>query len=169
MSQPPPPPSPAPGQPDRRALIEAFQDVVRAEQERSSPSVPAPGTPVRHGARALLFLTAAALLAILVTKPEWLFPRPPVEPPELVDASLRVRMYVEIGRIERFRADSGHLPASLTDAGVDTTGLTYAAEPDGYSLTGRNRGTSLTFRSGGDPKLFLGDSYKLVSDRRKAS
>jgi hypothetical protein len=76
-------------------------------------------------------------------------------------------MYVEITRLEKFRSDSGHPPATLREAGADTTGLVYAPEEDGYTLTGSNAGQSLTFRSGSDPRQFLGESYRQIAARRK--
>ena len=167
MSQTPPPSKPSSGPPDRRALLEAFQDVVRAEQQKSAEPARAPATPARHTARALLLLAAAVLVMIVVVKPRWLFARPEPETQALVEASLRVRMYVEISRIEHFHTDKGRLPTSLLEAGGDTTGLRYETAGDDYSVTGGNQGVSLTYRSGTDPREFLGDSYKQISARRR--
>lgn len=169
MTQTPPPaPNPTPGSPDRRALVQAFQEVVRSEQEkRFHPSVPEP-TASRRTARTVLLLAAAGLFVILVTQPRWLFPRPPEENPALSEASLRVRMFVEIDRVERFRADNGRLPRTLVEAGADTSGLTYTPAEGGYTLGGVNNGLSLTYRSGTPPREFLGDSYRLITQRGKS-
>jgi hypothetical protein len=169
MTQTPPPaPNPTPGSPDRRALVQAFQEVVRSEQEkRFHPSVPEP-TASRRTARTVLLLAAAGLFVILVTQPRWLFPRPPEETPALSEASLRVRMFVEIDRVERFRADNGRLPRTLVEAGADTSGLTYTPAEGGYTLGGVNNGLSLTYRSGTPPREFLGDSYRLITQRGKS-
>jgi hypothetical protein len=169
MAQTPPPaPNLTPGSPDRRALLQAFQDVVRSEQEkRSHPVAPEPSG-ARRTTRTVLLLAAAGLLVILVAQPRWLFPRPPEETPALSEASLRVRMFVEIDRVERFRADSGRLPRTLVEAGADTSGLTYTPVEGGYTLSGVNQGLSLTYRSGTPPREFLGDSYRLITQRGKS-
>jgi hypothetical protein len=160
-----PPPSRKPGVPDRQALLHAFQDVVRSEgQKNTRPPEP---TSSNRGHRAFLLLTAVGLLLVLVTRPAWLFPRPPAQTPALREASLRVRMFVEIDRVERFLADSGRLPRTLVEAGADTSGLSYTPAEGGYTLSGTNQGLSLTYRSGTPPREFLGDSYRMVRQQGK--
>ncbi len=154
------------GPPDRRALLEAFQDVVKSERDKRGGelrAVPA-SRPVFLFVMGLLLV---ALTAVLVSQPRWLFPGPPEETPALREASLRVRMYVEIERIEQFRAANGRYPASLLEAGGDTTALTYNTGPTGYSLTGQNRGATATFAAGSNPREFLGNSYQLIAQRRQ--
>jgi hypothetical protein len=149
-------------------LLQAFQDVVRSEQEKKShPSGPE-STASPRTTRTVLLLAAAGLLIILVAQPRWLFPRPPEETPALSEASLRVRMFVEIDRVERFRADSGRLPRTLVEAGADTSGLTYTPAEGGYTLSGVNNGLSLTYRSGTPPREFLGTSYRMITQRGKS-
>ena len=163
----PPAPPPPPGSPDRRALLQAFQDVVRTEQKKKSRPSRAESASTQRVARSVLLLATVGLLLTLVTQPSWLFPRPPEQTPALREASLRVRMYVEIDRVERFRVDSGRLPRTLVEAGADTSGLTYTPEEDEYTLSGVNNGLTLTYRSGTAPQEFLGDSYRLVTQRGK--
>jgi hypothetical protein len=162
-----PSPTPKPGATDRQALLRAFQDVVRTEQGKNSRAPTPEPTSSRRGTRAMLLLTAAGLLLVLVTRPAWLFPRPPKQTPALMEASLRVRMFVEIDRVERFLADSGRLPRTLVEAGADTSGLSYTPAEGGYTLSGRNQGLSLTYHSGSPPREFLGNSYQVVTQRGK--
>jgi hypothetical protein len=167
MPQSRPPRHSSPGSPDRRALAQAFQDVVRTEQGKQ-PKRPEPRLGSgRRGARPVLFLVAVGLLLTLLTQPRWLFRRPPEEPPALQEASLRVRMYVEIDRVERFRTESGRLPQTLLEAGADTSGLTYTPGEGGYTLRGVNNGLTLTYRSDMAPREFLGESYRLITQRGK--
>lgn len=168
MAKHPSSPRPNSGQPDRRALLEAFQNVVRDEKQKGAPHVKRPAPGAQTNGRLVLGALAVAFLGVLLLRPAWLFPTPEPETPALKEASLRVRMYVEISRIEKFRADSGHPPASLREAGADTTGLVYTVAEDGYTLTGSNAGQTLTFRSGGDPRQFLGESYRQIAARRKS-
>lgn len=167
MAEPTPPPAPAPsGQPDRRALLEAYQSVVKSEQERRvSEAQPRPVPSSGWG----FWITTAALIvtlaALLITQPAWMFNKPVEEPAAIVDASLRVRMFVEIERIERFRRDSARLPATLAEAGIPGDGLTYEPYDGGYTLTGANGPHALAYSSDTPPDSFLGDSYRLVRER----
>jgi hypothetical protein len=114
----------------------------------------------------MMGLVAVGLAATLLMQPAWLFPRAPEEPPAVREASLRVLMYVAIERVEQFRAEHGELPQTLLEAGSDTTGLSYTVGPSGYSLTGQNRGVTVTYSSGTSPREFLGNSYQLIARRR---
>lgn len=164
---PPPAPAPPPGSHDRRALLQAYQDVVRTEHDKRTTQ-PVPELPQSRAPFWIAMgLLIAALTAILVVQPAWLFPKPPQESSELQTASLRVRMYVEIDRIEQFRSANGRLPATLTEAGADTSGLRYNAGGDSYSLEGTNRNVTLTYTSSQSPKDFLGNSYDLLAQRRR--
>jgi hypothetical protein len=163
----PPNPRPSSSPHDRSALVQAFQDVVRDEQVKRTtplkPERPASRLPFQIGMIAI----AIVLAAILALQPAWLFPKPPTESPALQEASLRVRMYVQIDRIEQFRTAKARLPATLGEAGIDSTGLTYSAGSDSYSLSGVNRGVTLTYTSSQAPKDFLGSSYRLLAQRRR--
>lgn len=152
---------------DRSALLQAFQDVVRDQQGKQPQSSTEAAPANRHTYTLVMLAIAAGLMATLVLRPEWLFPAPIVESTQLREASLRVRMYVEIERVEQFRAANGHLPASLVEMGADTTGLRYTASPGGYSMTGVNQGVTLTYTSSTTPVTFLGNSYALITHRRK--
>jgi hypothetical protein len=158
--QPPPPPT---GKPDRRALLQAYQDVVRATQERPAPRrlmVP-DRTPFWIG----VILLILGLIALLVFQPGWLFNRPPAESPQVQEASLRIRMYVEIDRVERFRQAHGKLPVNLAEAGGDSTGLSFEHRGEGYILSGSNGQIQLRYQSGESPEAFLGNSYQAVRER----
>jgi hypothetical protein len=112
-------------------------------------------------------LTIAGLVAVLVFQPRWLFLRPAPEPPQLQEASLRLRMFVEIEHIDRFRSANGRLPTSLIEAGGDSVGLTYTPSGRGYILIGKNGAIRVTYRSGTQPESFLGNSYQLVRERAR--
>jgi hypothetical protein len=171
MSQAPPSsPTPSPGQHDRTKLLEAYQNLVRSEQEkRQSASHP---VVVRPPSRAPFWVTMSLLIvglsSVLVLQPAWLFPQPVEETPALKEASLRVRMFVEIDRIEQFRSNNGRLPASLREAKADSTGLQYRPQQDAYSVVGRNGPLALTYTSTAmAPRDFLGQSYQLILMRNR--
>ena len=163
-----PPSSPSGG---RRALVEAFQNVVKSEAERAKEAkAPRPIPPHRRAAGlfiAVLIMIAAA--AILVIQPPWLVaPDVPEETSELHEASLRLAMYQAAQHIESYRRANGHLPASLPEAGADTTGVTYeAAGGFQYVLHGHSRDLTLEYHSEQPLKQFLGNSYELIRERFK--
>ncbi|MEO8634989.1 MAG: hypothetical protein ABI587_06910 [Gemmatimonadales bacterium] len=162
---PTPSPAPAPGQHDRTKLLEAYQNLVRSEQEKRASVA----LPVRPPSRAPFWITAVLVIgglsSVLVLQPEWLFPRAPIETPALQEASLRVRMFVEIDRIEQFRSLNGRLPLNLVEAKADSMGLSYRPSGEAYSFVGRNGALSLTYNSSMSPRDFLGQSYELVAMR----
>ncbi len=164
---PPPPPAQPPGSHDRRALLQAYQDVVRTEHDKRTTQPVPVQPPSRAPFWASMGLLIAVLAGILVLQPGWLFPKAPEESIELRTASLRVRMFVEIDRIDQFRNENGRLPATLIEAGADTTGLRYSVGGDAYSLEGVNRGVTLTYTSSQSAKDFLGNSYQLLAQRRR--
>ncbi len=167
MAEPTPTPPPAPsGEPDRRALLEAYQSLVKSEQDRRvSGTELQPEQPSGRGFWLVAMTLIVALAALLVTQPAWLFTKPVQESPALLDASLRVRMFVEIERIAQFHRDSTRLPATLAEAGVPGDGLTYELEEGGYTLTGMNGPRALVYHSDTPPETFLGDSYRLIRER----
>ncbi|HTS87125.1 MAG TPA: hypothetical protein VMG41_01435 [Gemmatimonadales bacterium] len=161
-----PPQSPTPGQHDRSALLQAFQDVVRKEQQKTGAPEPEPKAAPSRSFWVVAGPLVVALCSVLVLQPAWLFPKPPPETPALRDASLRVRMYVEIEHIDAFRTIRGRLPTTIAEAGGDGNGLVYSAAGDSFSLSGRNGSVALTYNSSTPPHDFLGDSYRLIQQRR---
>lgn len=161
--EPLPPPT---GRPDRRALLEAYQEVVRTTRARPSPRrlIVPDRTPFWLGATAIIL----GLLALLVFQPAWLFNRPPAEPPQLQEASLRIRMFVEIDRVQRFKEAHGRWPVSIVEAGGDSTGLTFEHFGEGFVLSGSNGLMTLRYQSGESPEAFLGNSYQAVRERAQA-
>ncbi len=164
---PPPAPAPPPGSHDRSALLQAYQDVVRTEHDKRTTQPVPVLPPSRAPFWIAMGLLIAGLTSILVLQPAWLFPKSPAESSELRTASLRVRMFVEIDRIDQFRIANARLPATILEAGGDTTGLRYNVGGDSYSLEGTNHGVTLTYTSSQSSKDFLGNSYELLAQRRR--
>lgn len=161
--QPPPPPT---GKPDRRALLAAYQEVVRTTKPLPKPRRIT--VPDRTPFWLAVSFVILGLVALLVFQPGWLFNRPPAETPQMQEASLRIRMFVEIDRVERFRQAHGKVPLNLAEAGGDSTGLTFEHRGEGYILSGSNGEIHLRYRSGESPEAFLGNSYQAVRERVQA-
>lgn len=157
-----------PSGPDRRKLIEAYQDLVRSEQEKRHTQPQPERKPPRHRFAAPMGLLAVMLAAVLLLEPRWLFTPPlPPEPPALQEASLRLAMFRSIELIDAFREVNGRFPHTLAEAGADSTALTFALTPDGYTLTGTNGRVTLTYTFPADPRQFLGKAYEVIRQRNK--
>ena len=156
---------------EKQALLEAFDQVIKAdtEQRERTPEVRrAPRRWPLHPVAVLALLVLAGVGGwIGVTRPPWLFERGlPVENAALQDASLRLAMAMQFQRIERYRTTYRRLPASLGEVGPPMQGITYErAGSDQYVLRGRNGGASLMLRSTDPVGEFVGSSYTLIQGR----
>jgi hypothetical protein len=149
----------------REALLAAKQALIQDQVLRRIEDAKVPPPTSRRGPQLWLAAPALALAALLVVRPAWLFPRPPDESPALQEASLRVRIYIETERVERYRRNEGRLPATLLESGGDTTGLKYVQDGQSYTITGKNAAIELTYRSTMPAAEFLGNSYDLIKAR----
>lgn len=156
---------PPSGKVDRRALLQAYQEVVRTTKLKPAPK--RAEAPDRRPFWIGVGATIAGLVALLVFQPSWLFNRPEPETPQLQEASLRIRMYVEIDRVERFKAAAGRWPTDLLEAGGDSTGLVFERRGEGFILSGNNGIIQLRYQSGSPAEAFLGNSYDMVRGRDK--
>ena len=156
--------------PEKQALLDAFDQVIKADAEqRGKPTV-------RERARKWI-LHPIALLALFVlfgttiylgiARPAWLFQRGmPPENAALQDASLRLGMAVQFQRIERYRQANGRLPQKLDDAGAPMQGISYQrVGADQFVLRGRNGAVALTLRSTDPIKEFVANSYTVIQRR----
>ncbi len=152
------------GRPDpRQALLEAYQDVVRTAGQKPTPAPPDPPSRLPFWIGSLTLIVALSLIGIW--QPSWLFTPQAKESPALVEASLRVRIYSEIQRIERFQAVNHHLPATLAEALGDSTGVVYQPTGEQYTLTGRNGALTIVYKSETPAKQFVGNSYAIIRAR----
>lgn len=149
-------------------MLQAYQDVVKFASEKPVPRAPEPPS------RLPFWITMGALIAILTTltfwQPPWLFAPQIKETSAMAEASLRVRIYSEIMRIERYQQNNNsQLPPTLAAAGGDSTGVSYALLKTGYTLTGKNGPLVIVYKSDMPAKQFVGNSYALIRSRRKAT
>lgn len=169
------PPTP-PGGPvqEKQALLEAFDDVLKADAERRAAEAAQAGAPDR-GPRivtpvaAVGLLTLAMLLtSIFVTRPPWMgFPDGYVEPPVVQDASLRLSIYHARQRVEQYRSQYHALPATLDAAGVSDPALRMTVVSGSlYVIEGGNDSISLALRSDEPVRPFLGDAYNVIAGGR---
>lgn len=157
-----PPPSP-----EKRALIDAFEEALKSQP---LPDQRPPGPRRPHAVTILsMVVLAATLVWFIVTQPEFLVQRGPApESPALSEASLRLAMAMQYGRIAAFRDSAGRLPATVGEAGPAIDGIRYERLNDSlFTIAGDNNGVSLALSSTDSVRAFVGNSYDVL-DRRAA-
>jgi hypothetical protein len=167
------PPSPAGGSsPEKQALLEAFNDVLKADADRRAEDAAAPPPPRERLISPVLatgLLTLVALVvSIAVTRPPWLgFAETYVEAPVVQDASLRLAIYQARQRVEQYRRVHGALPATLPIAGVNDPALRMTVVSGAqYVIEGGSDSARLALRSDEPVRPFLGDAFEVVVDGR---
>ena len=163
-------PSPGAPTPEKRALLDAFDQVIKADAEqRGKPADPRrPRKWLLHPIAMLALLVLFGTIGYLgAVRPPWLFDRGmPPENAALQDASLRLGMAMQYQRIERYRQTNRRLPQSLDDVGAPMQGISYErVGADQFVLRGRNGTVSLTLRSTDPVREFVANSYTVIQRR----
>jgi hypothetical protein len=167
-----PPGKPKPPYPpgDRRALVEAYRDVVKSEAERLKESrTPRPPVRTSRKGRILAAVIVVVGAAILIAQPAWLTTPPAVEEsPEVREASLRLAIYQAAEHIDAYERANERLPGSLKEAGAELSSLKYeVVGPRTYVLAGQSGDLKLEYRSEQPLQDFLGNSYEIIRKRFK--
>jgi hypothetical protein len=88
--------------------------------------------------------------------PSYLMAPEPVLTMETMEQGARMNVYLASLRVREYRAKHKRLPLTLTEAGVDTTGLLYSRSSESaFELSTRVQGTKLTYRSTMPDSVFL--------------
>jgi hypothetical protein len=158
--------------PEKRALLEAFDTVLKTKaEEREAERAAAEARRRGQGTSRLVMLVSLTILVFVsvylyVERPDWIFPTPP--PPESVavrEASLRITMATAAQHVERYRQQTGQLPATLKQAGAYGEGIAYHRTAAGYRLEGEAGEVRVTFDSTEPLARFVGNSFKVISRR----
>ena len=102
----------------------------------------------------------------------WILPsvvRPPVEvpSPQRLEASARMTLFLAAERVRVYQRTNGRLPATLVQAGVDTTGITYFRSTDSlFDMWMMANGHRVTYRSNVNSAEFLGNTLQTLSISR---
>lgn len=145
-------------------LLKAAEAAVA---EPSPSDVPRQGTRWGVAGPGLVVLLAVGGW-LMGTRPEWVFPPPPMaESPEVTMASMRLALIRERHLVERFRLTHGRLPATLEEAGSASGTISLAAGPDGtYLLRAVEAGAALELHSSDNTESFLGNSLQIILNAR---
>ena len=150
---------------ERDAVLAAVmrEQSQKAEQEEVSRKafVRRQGYGIRHVA---LVLATAISVWIWIWPPSALRLRTPGPPPtEQEEATLRLVMYFQAQKIERYRLDTGRVPLELDDAGPVFRGMEYIRLTDrDYRILGRTSRVILSYSSVEPIDAFVGDGANIL-------
>ena len=165
-----PHPRPKPsGPPDRRALVEAYKDVVKSGADRFGPGGGAKGKPSKSRTPLLVTLAVVLVIAFLL-RDQWLVTTTlPPETPEVREASLKLVTARAARRIELYQAShGGALPEPVTLAGDLSVGMSYTPTGTGhYILTMKEGKDSVSYNSTDSISTFVGNSYNVIRRRHQ--
>ena len=158
--------------PEKQALLEAFDTVLKTQAEqREAERAEAEARRRGRGASRLLMVACTTIIVftsvyLYVERPDWVFP-PPAEAESVAvrEASLRISLANAAQHIERYKQQTGQLPTSLQQAGAHGAGISYERASTGYRLHGETDGIRVTFSSGEPLTRFIGNSFEVISRR----
>jgi hypothetical protein len=160
--------------PEKKALLEAFDTVLKtAAEERELERLAAEARRRNRGVSRLLLVVCTVIVTFMsvylyVERPEWIFPvASPPESPTVRQASLRISVANAAQHIERYRQQRGQLPATLEQAGANGAGISYQRTAAGYQLEGENEGIRVSFTSGESLTRFVGNSFEVIARRTR--
>ena len=159
--------------PEKKALLEAFDTVLKTQAEEREARRAEAEARRRHGASRLLMVVCTTVLVFVcvylyVERPDWVFPTPPSPESVVVrEASLRISVANAAQHIERFRQRMGRLPATLAEAGAHEGGLEYEPASTVYKLHAYTGGVRVSYDSSEPLGRFVGNSFKIISRRSK--
>jgi len=166
--------SPSPASPElagKKALLDAFDTVLKTQAaEREAERAAAAALRSRGPSRLLMVLctTVVVFLAVYlyVERPEWVFPAAaPPESPAVREASLRIMMANAAQHLDRYHHQTGRWPATLAEAGAHAAGIAYERTSAGYRLQGESGQVTLRLDSAEPLAQFIGNSFEVISRR----
>jgi len=161
--------SPPPPSAEKKALLDAFDTVLKSQAEERDRELEARRT--RAASRPLLAAAALILLGIgsylAILQPAWVFaPQAQPETVAVQEASLKIAMASAAQHVERFRQKNGHLPESLAEAGARGDVMNYSRlGASSFRLVGDNGAAHATFTADQSLSDFLGNSYQIIARR----
>jgi hypothetical protein len=159
--------------PEKKALLEAFDTVLKTQAEEREARRAEAEARRRHGASRLLMVVCTTCIVFVcvylyVERPDWVFPTPPTPESVVVrEASLRISIANAAQHVERFRQRTGRLPMTLAEAGAHEGGLDYQPANTVYKLQADTDGVVVSYDSSEPLAQFVGNSFKIISRRSK--
>ena len=131
------------------SLVGEYMQEKKREKESEVSSGGKRRSPTTIGA---LFLLC---LAVWVA-PSLMLPPAPVPTTGELERGARLYLYLTSLQVRQFQDSTQRLPASLSEAGADTTGVDYSQADSIFELSTSIAGTRLVYRSTLPDSVFLG-------------
>ena len=114
-------------------------------------------------------LMAAFTLYSWLGRPSFIWgPRGTPPAPEVQEANLRMAMFLQGMRVDKYRKEHRAYPASLAELGDSVPGLSYQRLSDStFELRGRAANREVVFRNDMRSSDFLGNTKDVIQARRK--
>ena len=157
----------------KKALLDAFDTVLRtAAEERELERASAEARRRNQGISRLLMVVCTTIIVFVlvylyVERPEWAFPAASMpESTAVREASLRISVANAVQHVERYRQQRGALPATLEQAGANSTSLSLSTTSGGgYRVQGEGDGVLVTYSAGESLTRFIGNSFEVIARR----
>ena len=146
------------------ALSDVLKDQVRRDELRSTATPKAARTRVHPSVP-----PALALLSIWlwVFPPAALIPEVPTITPAVQEAGLRMEMFIQLTKIQRYMLENGRLPTGLDDVGERSNGVQYRRLGDDvFQLSGSTGDITVDYTSTEPQEELLGEARAIVSGVR---
>lgn len=138
------------------SLVGEFMEEKRKEHEEEK---------ARQAPRKRNPFVIPVLVALCLTvwvAPSMVPPREPALTTSTMEQSARLTLYLASLRIREYLESQKRLPATLMQAGVDTTGIVYLRRTNSaFELSIRVQGTRMVYRSTMPDSVFLGSSLRV--------
>jgi hypothetical protein len=103
-----------------------------------------------------------ALCSAIWIAPSLMPPREPALSAATLEQGAKLTLYLASLKVKNYLATHQRLPATLTLAGVDTTGIGYVRSSDSvFELSTRVQGSRMVYRSTVPDSVFLGPNLRL--------
>jgi hypothetical protein len=158
-----PTPKGAPQQADKvRELVGEYLDEkqresreMAAQEEKAKPS------------RTPITIIAAVVCAAVWILPSFVTQVDTAPSPARIEAGTRMNVFLAAQRVISYQRANGQLPADLTQAGVDSSGLTYWRSTDSlFEIRAMANGEQVAFKSSMNPAAFLGSTFQVLGSGR---
>ena len=138
------------------SLVGEFMEEKRREQKEEA------SRRVRPKRNPFVVPMLVALCLSVWVAPSLMPPREPLLPPDTIERSARLTLYLASLRVREFQLSNKRLPANLVEAGVDTSGIVYWRSTNtAFELSTRVQGTRMVYRSTFPDSVFLGTNLRI--------
>src|SRR5688500_264104 len=138
------------------SLVGEFMEEKRKERlEEKARQVPRKRNP-------FIVPLLVALVSAIWIAPSLMPPREATLSPATIEQGAKVTLYLASLKVKHYLATHKRLPPTLSQAGVDTTGIGYVRSSDSvFELSTRVQGARLVYRSTLPDSVFLGPNLRL--------